>query len=281
MRHQKPKLGQHFLINEAVVERIIEAARLSKQATVVEIGPGTGVLTRALNAAVPDGLVLGIEFDHDLVEYLREHVSKRVKIIHRDALLYDYAEVARPYHVVSNLPYQITSPILHRLIGSANPPATMTLMMQREVADRLLAPPKTRERGLLTIVAEWYGSVEHCFDVGPEAFDPPPKVWSSVVRLQNSEFGGQNSGLGSRKPPFQPFLAFLKLGFSQKRRQIHHPLGSAFPMLKAELDQILVAVGVERTQRAEELSFEQWVKLYEQVRERLALSHNTGGGHSR
>jgi len=183
-RTQKPKLGQHFLADEAIVERIIDVATLPKDAMVVEIGPGKGVLTRALNAAVPEGTVLAVEYDFALVEFLREHVSKRVKVVHADALLFDYTAVQAPYHVVSNLPYQITSPILHQLIGSTNPPETMTLMMQREVAERLVAAPHTRERGLLTIIVEWYGLVVHAFDVPPEAFIPPPKVWSSVVRLE-------------------------------------------------------------------------------------------------
>lgn len=257
---RRPKLGQHFLIDESVVERIIQSAQLPIDAQVVEIGPGKGILTRALNAAVPDGEVLAIEFDRDLIDFLREHTSKRVKVIHRDALLFDYAEVKSPYHVVSNLPYQITSPILHRLIGSSNPPATMTLMMQREVADRIVALPHTRERGLLTVVVEWYGSVEQVFDVGPEAFSPRPKVWSSVVRLVRAD---------DDRPPFQPFVNFLKIGFSQKRRQIHHPLTAAFPDFRPQLDGILALVGVERTMRAEELSFDQWVRLFNQISRRL------------
>ncbi len=276
---KKPKLGQHFLIDESVVSQIINLADLPNDATVVEIGPGTGVLTRALNAAVPNGQILAIEVDGTLAFHLRERVSKRVKIIHADALRFDYNSVAKPYHVVSNLPYQITSPILHTLISSANPPETMTLMMQREVAERLLAPPKTRERGLLTMVVAWYGTVESGFDVPPSAFNPPPEVWSTVVRLVRFNhdkippnlplskggvplFTKEGSGEILARPPFQPFLNFLKVGFSQKRRQIHHPLVTRFPMLKDQMDQLLGDVGIERTQRAEELTFEQWVKLF-------------------
>ncbi len=269
--HHRPKLGQHFLIDDQVVQQIIATAQLAEAAFVVEIGPGKGILTRALSAAMPQGTVLAIEYDRELVEYLRAHVSKRVKVIHRDALLFDYTTVKSPYRVVSNLPYQITSPILHRLIGSLNPPETMTVMVQREVAERLLAPPATRERGLLTIVAEWYGSIERCFDVSPEAFNPPPKVWSSVIRLVRYDLSASTRGVeAGTRPPFQLFVNFLKIGFSQKRRQLHHPLGSAFPMLKQELDAIFAMAGVERIQRAEELTFTQWVTLFEQVTSRTA-----------
>lgn len=261
MNHRKPKLGQHFLADQEIVDQIITLAALPTNATVVEIGPGLGVLTRALNAAVPDGQVLAIEVDGTLARQVAERVSKRVKIIHQDALRFDYASVAAPYHVVSNLPYQITSPIVHTLISSTNPPETMTLMMQREVAERLTAAPKTRERGLLTIVCEWYGTIEYGFDVPPSAFTPPPAVQSAVVKLSRTQ---------ADRPAFGPFLHFLKVGFSQKRRQIHHPLNARFPMLAANLDAILAKADVQRTQRAEELTFDQWVRLYEQVRRLLS-----------
>jgi 16S rRNA (adenine1518-N6/adenine1519-N6)-dimethyltransferase len=270
--HSRPKLGQHFLIDPAVVSQIVSAAALPATAIVVEIGPGEGVLTRALSAAVPGGQVLAIEVDGTLAHQLRERVSKRVKVIHADALRFDYVSVANPYHVVSNLPYQITSPILHRLIGAANPPESMTLMVQREVADRLLAQPKTRQRGLLTVVAEWYGSIERCFDVSPEAFRPPPAVWSTVVRLTSPHLLGRTRGVEPRKPPFRAFVNFLKVGFSQKRRQLHHPLGASFPILKPELDAIYESGGIERTMRAEELTFEQWVRLFNECSHRLTAS---------
>ena len=251
--YSRPKLGQHFLNDDQVVQNIVALANLQPDSNVVEIGPGEGVLTRALSAVVTDGLILAIELDGTLAFNLREKVSKRVKILHADAVRFDYETVVKPYHVVSNLPYQVTSPVLHALAGSKNPPESMTLMMQREVADRLLATPKHRERGLLTVVAEWYGTVTKGFDVPPTAFNPPPKVWSTVVRLERSH---------DERPPFDQFLKFLRVGFSQKRRQIHHPFLARFPMLKPNFDELLAQSGVERTQRAEELSFDQWVALF-------------------
>jgi len=263
MNHRKPKLGQHFLADETIVDQIIDLAALSPNATVVEIGPGLGVLTRALNAAVPDGQVLALEVDGGLARAVVERVSKRVKIIHQDALRFDYTSVAAPYNVVSNLPYQITSPILHTLIRSTNPPESMTLMMQREVAERITAKPKTRERGLLTMVCEWYGVAEYGFLVPPSAFTPPPHVESAVIKLTRTS---------ENRPDFEPFLNFLKVGFSQKRRQIHHPLNTRFPMLHDQLDAILAKAGIERTQRAEELTFDQWVILFTEISHALGIN---------
>ncbi|MGH9899103.1 MAG: 16S rRNA (adenine(1518)-N(6)/adenine(1519)-N(6))-dimethyltransferase RsmA, partial [Pyrinomonadaceae bacterium] len=184
----KKSLGQHFLVDEGISSKIIHAFAPRKSETVVEIGPGRGSLTTSLLERA--GHVIAIEFDRHLIPFLRERFStaKNFTLIETDALNVDYCRLAAEsgtVRVIANLPYNISTAILQRLIQHRACITEMVLMLQAEVAERITAPAGSQNRGFLTVLVEAYCRAEKLFDVAPEAFHPVPKVWSSVVRLQS------------------------------------------------------------------------------------------------
>src|SRR5690348_1392149 len=225
----RPKLGQHFLVDRNIASRIVEALGDVTQATVVEIGPGRGVLTDLL--AVKAGHVIAIELDRVLAAQLRMKYAARnnVEIIEGNILTIDLGTVLGPgpgalagltpvrtqiTRVIGNIPYYITSDILLRLFSFHRQFDSMVLLVQREVAERIAARPGRSEYGLLSATAQLYAKVEKVFTVPAVAFAPPPKVESAVLRLIVA-------------PQFQrlkvqehPFIEFLKLSFAQKRKTL-------------------------------------------------------------
>src|SRR3989440_10616048 len=183
----KKRFGQNFLADERVVERIIQEVRPREDETIIEIGPGRGALTSRLveNA----GRLVAIEFDRDLIPLLQEKFGarKNFTLAEADALAVDLCALIEPAgkaRVVANLPYYISTAILQRLIEQRACLTEMVLMLQREVVERITAPPASSERGFLSVLVEAYCEAETLFDVAPTAFRPVPKVWSSVVRLR-------------------------------------------------------------------------------------------------
>lgn len=255
-------LGQHFLVDPEILARIAQTPDISPQDRILEIGPGIGTLTTLLACRVPDGLVLGIEKDRRFVEYLREQFSsvKQVKIVCDDVVLYLKSEGLAdfgPYHVVSNLPYQITGPILRWFLDPArvDPPTSVTLMLQHEVAARLLASPGRRERGLLTILRELYGPAEHVLDAPPDQFLPPPEVTSSVITIRH-------------QPTYPPELAqrlarLAKIGFQTKRKKLLNVLAGGLHLPKDKLRDIFTSIDLNPDLRAEDLLLSDWFKLVE------------------
>ena len=265
----KKQLGQHFLVDQGVLTTIISTAHLALSARVLEIGPGTGVLTEALAAAVgKDGLVLAVEADRDLVEPLRAHFKSRsqVKIVAGDVLAMPTAELLQPpYQIVANLPYSITSPVLTKFLmgdyrgraGDITPrPESMTFLVQREVAERLTARPPHRERGILTVMIELFGSSELISIVPPSAFNPPPKVESAIIRIEVGE---------PRANPWS-FHQLLKAGFANRRRQLHNSLAGSLHLGANEVRELLERANIDPMMRAEQLSLEQWLSLFAVVR---------------
>ena len=181
------RLGQHFLRDQRTIHRIIEALAPKPDETIVEIGPGTGALTSVLVERA--GRLIAVEFDNKLTPLLNERFGSfaNFKLVMADALTLDFcAEIlpARSARLVANLPYNISTAILQRLIAQRACFEEMVLMLQREVVERLLAPAGTTDRGFISVLVEAYCEAEKLFDVAPGAFRPPPKVWSSVMRLQ-------------------------------------------------------------------------------------------------
>lgn len=183
MRHvPRKRYGQHFLVDLAVVDRIVAAVAPASDQIVVEIGPGQGALTELL-AAHSAHLHL-IEIDRDLAAALAErHDRGRVTVHVGDALDFDYGSLPPPLRLVGNLPYNISTPLLFHLLGYRDRIVDMHFMLQKEVVDRMAAEPGGRTYGRLTIMLGCHFDIESLFDVGPEAFDPPPEVTSSVVRI--------------------------------------------------------------------------------------------------
>jgi 16S rRNA (adenine1518-N6/adenine1519-N6)-dimethyltransferase len=265
----RPKLGQHFLVDEAAAIRIVDALGDISQTTVLEIGPGRGAITERL--AKRARRLIAIELDRVLAAQLRMNFSltPNVEIIEGDVLAIDFDTLfgpkpgstrpgmewkPEPVRVIGNLPYFITSDILLRLFEYRRYFDTILLMVQREVADRLAARPGGSEYGLLSATAQLYARVEKLFTLPPGAFSPPPKVQSSVVRLTIA------SRVENLRVPEQDFVNFLKQSFGQKRKTLWNNLKSQYQT--KQLREALDKAGVKPTVRAEALSLEKSAALF-------------------
>jgi 16S rRNA (adenine1518-N6/adenine1519-N6)-dimethyltransferase len=222
MRARK-RFGQHFLHDPSVLDKIAGAIAPQPGDHIVEIGPGRGALTRALLESWPEQSTLDvIEIDRDLAPLLRQEFasSAHIAIHEADALEFDFAKLAAErggrLRIVGNLPYNISTPLLFHLLKSANVIDDMHVMLQREVVDRIAAQPGTGDYGRLTVMLAPWVVAESLFDVGPGAFQPPPKVWSAVVRLNVR-----------REPAFPVSPHFgnvVATAFSHRRKTIRNAL---------------------------------------------------------
>ncbi len=246
-RYEVPRrLGQHFLVRGATLDRIAEAACPAPGGLVVEIGAGDGGLTASLAARA--ARVVAVELDERLIDRLRERFAAdpRVEIVAGDALRLDLAQWGR-VSVAGNLPYYITSPLIERILALGDRLERAVLLVQREVADRLVAAPGSRDYGFLSVRTQAMASAEILIPVPAGAFRPPPKVESAVVRLT------------PRPPPgdAEAFLEFAGLCFRQKRKTLRNNLASRYPKVGSLHEARL---------RAEQLSVEQLVALFGKVR---------------
>ena len=269
----KPKLGQHFLIDESATQRVVEAMGDISQRTVLEIGPGRGALTALL--ARRARRVIAVELDRVLSAQLRMNLTaENVEIIEGDILAIDFQTLfgpkpgstrpgldqnPEPVRVVGNIPYFITSDILLRLWENRRYFDTFVLMVQREVADRLAAKPGGSDYGLLSATAQLYGDVRTLFTLPPEAFSPPPKVHSAVVRF---DLAPRVEGL---QVPEKAFINFLKLSFGQKRKTLWNNLKEQYE--PAVLREAMTKAGVKATVRAETLPLEKSAALFKALTE--------------
>ena len=253
----KPKLGQNFLRDPQAIERIANALGDVHTDTVIEIGPGQGAMTSALAARA--GHVLAVELDPALADHLRcQFPADRVTVIHNDVLTFDFAAAAahagKRLAVAGNLPYYITSPILTRLAENHAALDRAVLMVQREVADRIVASPGSRDYGVLSVTVQMYGPVEPLFTLPPGAFSPPPDVYSTVFRWRFAprfaELGVNESG----------FLQFVRRAFAQKRKTLANNLRAAgfAPNL---IPPALSRASIPLQARAEALSLEELARL--------------------
>jgi len=263
------RLGQHFLRDQRIIHRIIDALAPKPEETIIEIGPGTGALTEVLVERA--GRVIAVEFDNKLAPLLSERFSAlpNFKLVMADALTTDFcAEIlpARSARLVANLPYNISTAILQRLISQRACLDEMVLMLQKEVVERVLAPAGTSDRGFISVLVEAYCETEKLFDVAPGAFRPPPKVWSSVMRLKfrpriNAELTDEDL-----------LWATVSAGFAQKRKTIlnnlRHASGRLQEMLKRNggASIVLCKANVELQRRAETLTLEEWGKIVQAIR---------------
>jgi 16S rRNA (adenine1518-N6/adenine1519-N6)-dimethyltransferase len=259
----KKRLGQNFLVDEAYARRIVAALAPRAGETVLEIGPGRGALTGLL---VESGArVIAVEFDRELFGPLRARFGGRgnFELVEGDALEVDFCSVVGPSErarVVANLPYNISTAILQRLIGQRLCVAEMVLMLQREVVARINAPPGSTERGYLTVFVEAYCEAEALFDVPPGAFRPVPKVWSGVVRLRVRERGPEVEDE-------RLLWRVVSAGFAQRRKTMLNNLRAAPEELSARVEAaggasvLLEAAGVEPSRRAETLTLDEWSRI--------------------
>jgi 16S rRNA (adenine1518-N6/adenine1519-N6)-dimethyltransferase len=270
----KPKLGQHFLASDDAAIRIVEALGDVSQSTVLEIGPGRGMLTSML--AKRARRLIAVEVDRVLAAQLRLKfgMATNVEILEADILAIDIDSLfgpkpglgrpgidikPQPAKVVGNLPYYITSDILLRLFDFSKYFESLVIMVQREVADRIAAEPGPRDYGMLSATAQLYARVEKLFTLPPGAFSPPPKVHSTVLRLtiepRQEELGVAGDG----------FIDFLRLSFGQKRKTLWNNLRAKYA--EPDLKRALADSDVKPTARAETLSLEQSAAVYRALRD--------------
>jgi 16S rRNA (adenine1518-N6/adenine1519-N6)-dimethyltransferase len=280
----KPKLGQHFLASDSYAAQIVDALGDTAQNTVLEIGPGRGVLTSLL--AKRTRRLIAVELDRVLAAQLRLRFGmfSNVEVIEADILAIDFDSLfgpkpglrrpgiefrPDPVKVAGNLPYYITSDILLRLFDYAKYFETIVILVQREVADRIAARPGTRDYGLLSATAQLYARVEKLFTLPPGAFAPPPKVHSTALRLTIAP-RQKDLGLDGDARVEAGFIDFLKLSFGQKRKTLWNNLKSAYP--EPRLRAALARARVKPAARAETLSLEESAALFLALRDHHAGS---------
>ena len=256
-------LGQHFLLDLNLTGRIARAAGDLGRGTTIEIGPGPGGLTRAL-LAHGAAHVIAIERDERCLPALEEVAAAfpdRLEIRHADALRLDASALGgAPRRIVANLPYNVATALLLPWLAAAERLERMVLMFQREVADRLLAEPRRKDYGRLSVATQWRWRVRRLFDIPPRAFTPPPKVTSSVVELLPRE-----RPLGAADPAYLERVTAA--AFGQRRKMLRQSLRS----LAGDPAALLAAAGIDETRRAEELTVAEFAALAEALRKSTAL----------
>ena len=262
--HPSKRFGQNFLTNPAIASRIIEALDPSADETIIEIGPGKGALTAPLLERA--GSLVAIEFDQNLIPLLSDKFKGRsnFKLIQKDALAIDFCEAIRPAsqaRVVANLPYNVATAILQRLIEQRHCLTELVVMLQKEVVDRITAPPGTAERGYLSVFAQTYCEVEKLFEVAPSSFRPAPKVWSSVIRLI------LRPGLPGVVRNEKLLWQVVSAGFAQRRKTMLNNLRNAPSPLQEIVKShggasiVLCQAKVDLQRRAETLTLDEWARI--------------------
>ena len=270
MPKPRKRFGQHWLRSEKALAKIVAAADLNSDDRVLEIGPGQGVLTRQLLEQV--GAVVAVELDRDLCPPLVKKFGQndRFLLLQGDILTLDWpAQLAAfpnpkfqdPNKVVANIPYNITGPILEHLLGTithprSNPFESIVLLVQKEVALRLVAKPGSKHYSALSIRAGFLADCSWVCDVGAKAFSPPPKVDSAVVKIQPRTFAEQPQNV-------KRFETLLRLGFASRRKMLRNNLKSAVDLV--QLLATLESLQIPETARAEELSLSQWIQLSDRL----------------
>lgn len=252
----KKELGQHWLHDRAILSQIADAADISTTDTVLEIGPGLGTLTSELLRRA--GNVVAVEYDEDLALKLPgQFPGTNLTVIHSDILEFDLTKLPPGYKVVANVPYYITSKIVHALLETDNPPSLVVLLVQKEVAERIAASPG--EMSLLSVAVQVNATASLGAVVPAAYFTPPPKVDSQVVILRR------------RSQPMVPreyqreFFRLVKAGFSERRKKLRSSLAGGLAIDKSQAGDMLAKAGISGDTRAQELSIPQWLELLRYV----------------
>ena len=263
-------LGQNFLTDKNIIDRIVEGAAIKEDDLVIEIGPGIGVITR--EAAMAAKKVIAVEIDKKLIPILNETLAdcSNVEILNEDilktdvnALIEGCGESISGVKIIGNLPYYITTPIIMKLLEEGVRADSITVMMQKEVADRIKASPGTKAYGALSVAVQYYCNAEAVVDVPKEVFVPQPKVDSTVLRLSIRE---QSPVVLYDR---DVFFRCVKAGFGQRRKTLLNSLMGIEGITKEDVMEALGAVGIDSVRRAETLDLEEFAKLSNEVYLRL------------
>jgi 16S rRNA (adenine1518-N6/adenine1519-N6)-dimethyltransferase len=258
MRPSK-SFGQNFLIDRSALMKIVEAAEIRPDDQILEVGAGTGVLTREL--AQRARRVVAVELERDMLTLLAKTTCMypNVEVIARDLLFLDPTEVfgEAPYKLVANLPYYITAPTFRHFLEGANPPRLLVVMVQEEVAERIVATPG--DLSLLAVSIQFYGRPEIVAHVPAGAFYPAPKVDSAILRIQVKE----QAPLSRQER--DSFFRVVQAGFSQRRKQLHNALTHGLHRRNEDVRAWLAAANIDSSRRAETLSIEEWLRLWQVI----------------
>lgn len=262
----KKRFGQNFLVDENIIERIVDESNISKDDVVIEIGPGLGNLTEIL--LEKSGLVVAFEIDEDMIRVLngRFKNASNFILINKDILQVNIKEVLEDNNVkveniklVANLPYYITTPIMFKIFEEANYIESMTVMVQKEVADRIVAKPRSKDYGVLTINTKYYGQAEKLFDVPNTSFVPAPNVTSSIVKIDIcSRYEVKNTDM---------FFKTIKAAFAQRRKKLLNSIENShlFNIGKENFKEILKQCDISENVRAEEIDIETYIMLSDKI----------------
>lgn len=266
------KFGQNFLVDSSILDRIIESAQITEKDCVLEIGPGIGTMTQRL--AEEAGEVVAVEIDRNLIPILQDTLSAydNVTIINADILKLDLNQIVeehnqgRPVKVVANLPYYITTPIIMALFENHIPLQSVTVMVQKEVADRMRVGPGTKDYGALSLAVQYYAKPEIITRVPAACFMPRPNVDSTVIRLERYE-----------KPPVETedeawLFAVIRASFNQRRKTLVNGLANAgkLGVSRQQAEEVLTEIGLPATVRGETLTLEQFADLSNRLLRRKA-----------
>jgi 16S rRNA (adenine1518-N6/adenine1519-N6)-dimethyltransferase len=259
--HIRPNkaFGQNFLVDRAVLLGIVEAAEIHPNDQVLELGAGTGVLTREL--AKRARRVAAVELERDMLSILAETTCKfsNVELIERNLLYVDPAEIfgSERYKLVANLPYYITAPTFRHFLESTNPPRLLVVMVQYEVAQRIVAVPG--DLSLLGVSIQFYGKPKIIAHVPARAFYPAPKVDSAILRIDLKD------EVPLRRAQRDSFFRLVQAGFSERRKQLHNSLAHGLHRKNVEVQALLMGANIEPSRRAETLSIEEWLRLWHEM----------------
>ncbi|MDH3354707.1 MAG: 16S rRNA (adenine(1518)-N(6)/adenine(1519)-N(6))-dimethyltransferase RsmA [Chromatiales bacterium] len=257
----RKRFGQNFLHDHSILQRIDHAIRPKPTDQIVEIGPGLGALTQYLIEG--SGQIDAVELDRDLIEPLERRFGSKLTLHNSDALKFDFCSLRKEgekLRIIGNLPYNISTPILFRLFEQRACIKDMYFMLQQEVVQRIAAPPGSKSYGRLSIMAQYYCKTENLFHVPPEAFNPPPKVHSAIIRLTPH-----------LHPPVEvtdlkQFEDIVRQAFSQRRKTLRNTLKK---LISAEQ---LIELGVNPTERPEQITIEQYALISNQIT-RTTINH--------
>lgn len=248
----KKSLGQHWLHDDASLEAMISAGEVNSDDVVLEVGPGLGTLTKKLCKKARR--VIAVELDDTLVSELARRVKAgNLEVVHQSILEYELSRLPYGYKVIANIPYYLTSNLVRRLLESTNQPSNITLLVQKEVAQRVVASPG--QMSILSVSVQYYGSAQLKEEVPARLFTPPPKVDSQIIQIipyTKSLFPDVDT---------EVFFKIVKAGFSEKRKKLRSSLSGSLHLTKEQVDTWLQKAEISPDARAQELTLEDWYRL--------------------
>ena len=269
-------LGQHFLVDEFALARIADACGLDQSSTVLEIGAGPGGLTEELLTRA--GRVVAVEVDEELASLTRGRLRghEGLDVVAANVLdftpeeLLEEGDASPPYIACGNLPYYVTPPVVRRLIEAEAPPELIVVMVQREVAERMVGGEG--QESVLSLAIRAFGNAELLFEVPPESFFPPPKVHSAVIRVERARQPVLDLDAASRPR----FFHLVRAGFAEPRKQLRNTLRRSLVLPEDAIDALLVEANIDATKRPQHIGLEDWQRLFTLIDERYPEALDVG-----